>query len=383
VRIVHAIARLNMGGAALSVVELAAAQRRRGHDVLLVAGTIPSGEDSMEYLADAFDVPHLHIASLQREISPRADLHAVSELRRLLRDRRPDVLHTHTSKAGATGRVAAMLAGGGRPRATVHTFHGHVLSGYFPPGREHMFRVIERTLAFATDALVAVSDEVRDDLVRMQVAPRSKFVVIPYGFDLDRRVDTRSETRDRMRAEAAVDAETLVVGFVGRLTPIKRPEDLVRTVAAMESRAVRVVIGDGDERTAAERLGVELGVADRCRFLGYRRDVAEWYAAFDTLLLTSANEGSPVVAIEALAAGRPVVATAAGGTGTVVDDGETGFLLPVGDVHALAASLDRLAREPELREQMGALGARRMRERFTTERMADDVERLYARLIRT
>jgi glycosyltransferase involved in cell wall biosynthesis len=380
-RIVHAIARLNVGGAALSVLELAAGQRRRGHDVTLVAGTIPTGEDSMEYLAEELDVPYVQVSALQRELSPRADAAAVRALHALLRERRPDVLHTHTSKAGATGRVAALLAGSARPRAIVHTYHGHVLRGYFSPRRELLFRIIERTLAHSADALVAVSGEVRDDLVRFGVAPRSKFTVVPYGFDLDARVDVRPATRERMRAEAGVGDGTFVVGFVGRLTAIKRPPDLVRTLAAVESDAVLAVVGDGEDRAATETLARRLGVDERCRFLGYRRDVPAWYGAFDALLLTSANEGAPVVAIEALAAGRPVVATDAGGTATVVDNGETGLLATVGDVGALAAHLDRLARDPELRRQMGELGARRMRERFSTERMVNDVERLYERLL--
>ena len=379
-KVVHAIARLNVGGAALSVLELAAGEARRGHDTVVVAGTIPEGEESMEYLADELGVRYVKVPALHRDLEARHDLVAFRELRRLLRTRRPDVLHTHTAKAGALGRAAAAIPGGERPRL-VHTYHGHVLRGYFSPRRELAFRAIERGLARVTDALVAVSDEVRDDLVGLGIAPRSKFVVVPYGFDLDARVDLRAETRRRMRAEAAVGADTLLVGFVGRLTAIKRPLDLVRTIAAVESDAVLVVVGDGEERAATEALARQLGIAGRCRFVGYRRDVAAWYGAFDALLLSSANEGTPVVAIEALAAGRPVVATDVGGTSTVVDDGETGLLAPVGDTAALAAALDRLARDEPLRRRMGELGARRVRDRFSTERMVDDVERLYAAIL--
>ena len=377
-RIVHAIARLNLGGATLSVLELAAGQQRRGHDVVVVAGTIPRREESMEYLADELGVDVIRLAALRREISPPADVTATYELWRLLRDRRPDVLHTHTSKAGATGRVAALLSLRKRPQAVVHTYHGHVLSGYFSPTREHVYRGIERALAYATDTLIAVSVEVREDLVRYHVAPRSKFAVVPYGFDLDARVDARPETRAALRAEVGAGDDTLVVGFVGRLTAIKRPVDLVRTIAAVESDAVLVVVGDGEERAHAEAAAIELGVTDRCRFVGYRRDAPGWYSAFDVLLLTSANEGTPVAAIEALAAARPVVATGVGGTATVVDDGETGLLAPAEDTRALAAHLDTLARDARGRIAMGELGARRMRERFSTDRMIDEIERVYA-----
>jgi len=378
-RIVHAIARLNLGGATLSVLELAAAQQARRHDVVVAAGTIPSREESMEYLADELGVQVLHLPALRREISPHHDLDATYALWKLLRKRRLDVLHTHTSKAGATGRLAAFHAGRRRPAAVVHTYHGHVLSGYFPPRRERLYRGIERVLAFTTDKLIAVSVEVREDLVRYGVAPRSKFVVVPYGFDLASRVDTRLDTRTRIRAELGAADDTLVVGFIGRLAPVKRPVDLVRTIAAVESDALLVVVGDGEDRRVTEETAAQLGVTERCRFVGYQRDAPGWYAAFDALLLASANEGTPVAAIEALAAGRPVVATNVGGTATVVDDGETGFLAPAGDVEALAAHLDRLARDRALRTRMGELGAARMAERFSTARMVADLEGVYAR----
>jgi glycosyltransferase involved in cell wall biosynthesis len=378
-KIVHVIARLNVGGAALSVLELAAGQRRRGHDVLVVAGTISAGEASMEHVADELDVPHLHVSALRREVSPWHDATAVRALHRVLRQRNPDVLHTHTAKAGSTGRFAALIRARQRPGAVVHTYHGHVLSGYFSEGRERTFRLVERALAHATDALVAVSEEVRDDLVRFRIAPSEKFVVIPYGFDLDARIDATAGTRAARRAEAGVN-DAFVIGWAGRLTAVKRPLDLVRVLAQVPGAAL-VVAGDGELRQEVEKLARELAVADRVHILGYVRDMGSWYAAFDAFLMTSANEGAPVVAIEALAAGVPVVATAAGGTGTVVDDGETGFLTKVGAVDDLAAHLRELRDDAGLRTRLGSEGERRMRTRFSVERMVDDVDSLYERIL--
>jgi glycosyltransferase involved in cell wall biosynthesis len=372
VRILHVIARLNVGGAALSVLELAAEQQRRGHDVLVVAGTIPQGEESMEHVADELGVPHVHLAALRRELAPRADAAAARALRSLIRGRRPDVLHTHTSKAGATGRVAALLAGGARPRAVVHQFHGHVLAEYFSPAKERFFRATERVLARATGAVIAVSDEVRDDLVRLRVAPPAKVHVVQYGFDLDRRVGAPGAL--------AVGTDAFVLGWAGRLTEIKRPLDLVHVAAAVDGTLL-LLAGDGELRPAVEALADELGVRERIRLLGYVDDVASVYAASDLFLLTSANEGTPVVAIEALAAGVPVVATDAGGTRTVVDDGETGLLAPVGDVDALAEHVRALMSDDERRLRFGDEGRRRMRERFSTRRMTDDVQRIYEDLL--
>jgi glycosyltransferase involved in cell wall biosynthesis len=382
--VVHAIARLNVGGAALHVIELAARQQARGHRVAIVAGTLSPGEESMEYLAHELGVQVIDLPALQRELSPRADFAAMRELRRTVRRRAADVLHTHTAKAGATGRIGASLPwSGGVPRATIHTFHGHVLSGYFPPHRERVFIQAERLLARRTSAIVAVSVEVRDDLVRLGVAPAKKIAVIPYGFDLSLLRPAETEERLDRRASVDVPVDAFVVGWVGRLTAIKRPHDLVRVVAELVARgadAYLVAVGDGAERASVERLASELAVADRCRFLGYRRDVRDWYGVFDAFLLTSENEGAPVVAIEALAAGCPVVATRAGGTATVVRDGETGFLAPVGDVSALAGRLLEL-KDPRTAAAMSAAGGADVRRRFSSQAMEDSVETLYRSML--
>jgi glycosyltransferase involved in cell wall biosynthesis len=262
----------------------------------------------------------------------------------------------------------------------VHTYHGHVLSGYFDPRRERAFRLLERMLAWSTDALVAVSAEVRDDLVRMRIAPARKFTVIPYGFDLDQRVGGSHARRAEIRAELGISEDAFVVGWAGRLTAIKRPLDLIRVIAGVEG-AVLVLVGDGEDRAATASLAEELGVSERIRWLGYRDDLGSLYSAFDVFLLTSANEGAPVVLIEALAAGVPVVATDAGGTASVVDAGETGLIAPVGAVDQLQAAIERLRLGGALRAAMGELGALRMRERFSVERMVDDAERLYHRIL--
>jgi glycosyltransferase involved in cell wall biosynthesis len=382
--VVHAIARLNVGGAALHVIELAAEQRARGHDVAIVAGTLAEGEESMEYVADNLGVPVIRLPALQRELSPLADAVAVRELRRTVMRRRADVLHTHTAKAGATGRIAAMLPSGAWPKTTVHTFHGHVLSGYFGDRREKVFIRVERFLARKSGAIVAVSDEVRDDLVSLGIAAGERIVVIPYGFDLSGLTRPDKAESALRRNEIDLTSKAFVVGWAGRLTAIKRPHDLVRTLAElveMGTDAFLVVVGDGPERGSVEALATELGVMERCRFLGYRRDMSRLYGAFDAFLLTSENEGTPVVAIEALASSCPVVATNAGGTGTVVLHGQSGYLAPIGEVHELAARLHQLASTPELARSLGNAGALDVRRRFASGTMANAVDALYRRLL--
>ena len=276
-----------------------------------------------------------------------------------------------------------MLAGGARPRAVVHTYHGHVLSGYFGSRRERIFRLVERGLAHGTGALIAVSDEVRRDLVGFGIAA-DRFVVVPYGFDLPAWSDDDDAARNRHRAELGADDSSFVVGWAGRLTAIKRPLDLVRTLRVTLDHGVNarlVLVGDGEDRPDVEALAADLGVTDRCTLVGYQQHIRSWFAAFDATLMTSANEGTPVVAIESLAVERPVVATRAGGTATVVEDGASGYLEAVGDVDALAGRLVRLARDPELRAALGRHGAADVRTRFATARMADELEVVYAKLL--
>jgi glycosyltransferase involved in cell wall biosynthesis len=308
----------------------------------------------------------------------------VRRVRSLIREFRPQILHTHTAKAGAVGRMAAVLSGSARPPAIVHTFHGHVLRGYFGPAQTAAFLQIERRLAGVSDALVAVSPEVRDDLVALGVAPAERITVIRLGLDLERRVSAAPGTREAVRAELGLDPDGIVVGWFGRMTEIKRADDLLRAFALLRDRGVDgdlLLVGDGPLAGGLRAFAAELGIAERTHFLGYREDVGGLYAASDIVALTSANEGTPVSVIEALAARRPVVATDVGGVSDVVDEGRSGFLVEAGDVAAVASALERLAADPALREAFGEHGRSDVVARYSVPRLVDDVDRLYRGLL--
>ncbi len=384
VKVLRVIARLNIGGPALHVAYLTAGLADRGYDTTLVAGTLARGEESMASVAERRGVKVETLAELHREIAPWRDAWAIIRLARLIRRERPTILHTHTAKAGAVGRIAALLAGDARPPIVVHTFHGHVLRGYFNPLTTLGFRTLERWLAWTTTALVAVSPEVRDDLVRLHVAPPSKFTVVRLGIELDERVCSDDEARRETRRVFGIAPDAFVVGWVGRMTAVKRTEDVLRTLRTLVGNGVDAylcLVGDGPDREDLERYGHELGVIKRCLFFGYQQDVSRFYNAIDVLLLSSVNEGTPVSVIEALAAGRPVVATRVGGVPDVVRDGVDGFLVEAGDVTALADRLAELAADPERRARMGAEGRARVLERYAVDRLVDDVDRLYRSLL--
>jgi glycosyltransferase involved in cell wall biosynthesis len=385
VRILRVIARLNMGGPALHVAYLTAGLRERGYDTTLVAGSLARGEDSMAFVADARDVQIVRIDQLGREISPLRDLVATVRLAWLIRRERPDILHTHTAKAGTVGRVAALLAGQRGPRIVVHTFHGHVLRGYFGPLRSWFFRLLERWLASRTTALIAVSPQVRDDLVALGVAPPERFAVIRLGIELGERVAPEQNGRAESRRYLGIGPDRFAVGWIGRMTAVKRTDDVLVAFKRLRDEgidAVLCMVGDGPDRPDLERRAHELGIVRDTLFLGYQEDVAPFYAAFDALVLPSSNEGTPVSAIEALAAGRPVVATRVGGVPDVVQEGDDGFLVEPGATDDLADRLAQLARDPGLRERMGRAGRERVLPRYAVERLVDDVDRLYRSLLR-
>jgi glycosyltransferase involved in cell wall biosynthesis len=384
IKVLRVIARLNVGGPALHVAYLTAGLAERGYETTLVAGTLARGEESMAGVSEARGVRIETLPALHREIGPLRDAQAILRLARLIRKERPTILHTHTAKAGAVGRIAALLAGSARPPIVVHTFHGHVLRGYFNPLTTLGFRTLERWLARVTTALVAVSPEVRDDLVKLRVAPASKFTVVRLGIELDQRTDAAEDVRAETRRQLGVGPDAFIVGWVGRMTAVKRTDDVVRALRGLVDRGVDTylcLVGDGPDREHLELYAHELGVVKRCLFLGYQEDVARFYSAIDALLLPSVNEGTPVSVIEALAAQRPAVATRVGGTPDVIRDGIDGFLVEVGDADALSDRLAELARDPERRAQMGADGRERVLGRYAVERLVDDIDRLYRSLL--
>jgi glycosyltransferase involved in cell wall biosynthesis len=373
-----------MGGPALHVSYLSKGLQSRGYDTTLVSGRLARGEDTMDFVAQELGIRPVTVPSLHRDVSPLYDAVAVSHLVREIRRIRPQILHTHTAKAGAVGRTAALLSGEARPPVIVHTFHGHVLRGYFDPFRTRFFMETERALARHTTKLIAVGPQVRDDLVDLGIAPADRFTVIRLGIDLEGRVLGADQERAGMRRLLGLPDSRFVVGWIGRMTAIKRVPDVVRAFQGLIERgidAALVLVGDGPDREDVETVAAELGVARRTYFLGYQRDVRPYYAMFDTLVLPSANEGTPVVAIEALAAGRPVVATRVGGVPDVVTDGKDGILVEPDNVEALTDALATLAVDPALREQYGRAGRDAVVPRYRVTRLVDDVDSLYRKLL--
>lgn len=379
IRVLRVIARMNLGGPAHHVALLSRGLVERGYETLLVTGRVAAGEEEHTDL-DGIRVRYLD--RLGPEIRPLDDLLALIDLIRVVRAFRPDIVETHTAKAGMLGRLAALLGRRQRP-IVIHTYHGHVLRGYFGPLKTRVFKSIERGLARVSDRLIGVSEATVDELVELEVAPRAKFAVVPLGLELDPFLALGLDPDRSFREEIGVGSDEVLFTYTGRLVPIKRPELMLRSLArARESgAAARVaVVGDGLPRPQLERLAQSLGCASAVDFLGYRRDLPRIAAGSDAALLTSDNEGTPVALIEAAAAGRPAVATAVGGVPDIVIEG-TGLLAPLGDESAIAARIARISSEPDLRRKMGARARKHVAEKFTAARLLDDVDLLYTRLL--
>lgn len=377
-RVLRIFSRLNIGGPSLHVIHLSAGLVDFGFDTRLVIGQTDPREGDFLDLAEARGVHLAVIPELGRAIRPGNDLKALAKIYRLIRLEKPSIVHTHTAKAGALGRLAALMA---RVPVVVHTYHGHVLSGYFNPAVSLLFRGIEKLLARSTDVLLTVSGSVKDDLVRLGVAPASRVRVLPLGLNLEPLVGVLP--RGSLRREAGWADEARVVGIVGRLVPIKDLDTFINAAALVVKAAPDVrfaVVGDGEERSRLEAQARSV-LGDRVHFFGWRKDTENVFGDLDLVVNTSLNEGTPVALIEALAAGRPVVATAVGGTSDLLEGGRFGVLVPPRLAEELAEAIRVVLDSVETSHRMAAAGQAAVLGRYSVARLLKDMSALYSELL--
>ncbi len=399
-KILRIIARLNVGGPARHVVWLTEGLQPYGCETLLVAGVVPPGEDDMSYVAAASGVQPFTLPQMSREISIK-DALTIWKLFRLMRRERPDIVHTHTAKAGTVGRVAGMvyMALSARRCRFVHTYHGHVFHSYYGKFKTRVFLAIEQFLArFATDRIIVISEQQRREINEVfHVGRRNQFAVIPLGIDLSAYASW-PDRRSCLRSELRLKDDDLLIGIVGRLTEIKNHRLFLEAAAILRnangSRARFVIIGDGNLRHDLEAQVKSLQMESQVAFLGTRNDPENFYPALDILALTSLNEGTPLTLIEAMANARPVVATAVGGVADLLgamarqsDDKpgyqicERGVSVASGDAEGLADALQRLVADPELRDDLGRAALEFVTHKYDKERLLRDMAELYRDLI--
>jgi len=386
-RVVRVITRLNIGGPAIQAASLVQRLKKVGYDTQLLYGRLAPGEGDMRYLLPPDD-PGEFVSTMSRSVAPLQDVRAFWQIYRAICRVRPDIVHTHTAKAGAVGRLAAVAynhtVGRRRPACLIHTYHGHVFDGYFGSATTRVFVAVERWLARRTDVLVAISENVRDDLLETyRIARPGQIRVIPLGFDLSPFLAIDPTARERARSALRVPGDRTIITTVGRLTEIKRHDLFLQMAALVANRRPDVefqIVGDGELRGRLEALARTLGLGDRVRFLGWRTDLATVYGATDVFVLTSRNEGTPVALIEAMASGVAGVSTDVGGVSDVVLSPDIGTLVPFGSPEALANAALELLASPSRRRAMGECAREAVRSRFHVDRLVRDIVGLYDEL---
>lgn len=405
-RILRIIARLNVGGPARHVVLQTRDLQDDDHQSWLIAGSVPDGEEGMNYLAEESGVFPIYIPEMSRELSPK-DIVSLFKIYREIKRIKPHILHTHTAKAGAVGRAAGFLyrwltpgALIGRPREIkfVHTFHGHVFHSYYGRAKSGVFIFIERLLArLATDKIVVISDQQFDEIHNVyKIGRREQFEIIPLGIDMEP-FEGPDASEKKIRAEVGASEKDFLVGFVGRLTEIKNVPLLLNAakefgVEKETSHNLKfLIVGEGHLRESLEEQAKDMGLKESVAFLGNRTDTENIYPGLDAVALTSLNEGTPLSLIEAMASGKAVISTAVGG---VVDllgskkregDGfavcERGISTASNSIDGFVNGLRHLVENDDLREEIAGNARNFALSTFSKERLVGDTKRLYSKLV--
>jgi glycosyltransferase involved in cell wall biosynthesis len=377
VRILRLIARLNVGGPAIHVTLLTQKLGAPHYESVLVCGSIEPDEGDMRYYAEQHGVEPVIIPQLGRALNPVRDLITIWKVYRLIRQLKPDIVHTHTAKAGFVGRVAAWLAG---VPVIVHTFHGHVFHGYFSWPKTRFFILLERLTARMADTIITLTEGLRRELAdEYRIARRSRITVLPLGLDLDVFAQTPRKSGE-FRQAWNIPPDAPLIGIIGRLVPVKNHTLFVDAAARVRAHfpdARFAIIGDGETRPEVEAQVNTLGLREAVIFTGWERELALVYSDLDMLVISSLNEGTPVSIIEALAAGCPVVAASVGGVPDVLDHGELGKLVTPGDADALAQGIAETLRQPP----DGARAQALMLNRYAIDRLVRDLDSLYRGLL--
>ena len=385
-KILHIITRLDRGGSAENTLLTCLGLAEKYELVLLHGLSLESHmtewekqsvdsriKEAMERGVNVIPVP-----SLVRRISPLQDLCALFSLWRLMIREKPDMVHTHTSKAGTLGRWAAWLA---RVPIIVHTAHGHVFYGHFGSSASRFFVLLERLMVCMTDRMIALTEGERNDYITFSVSRPDRIVTIHSGVEIDVYLNTKVNIEEKKRS-LGLNPEGPVVGTVGWLLPIKGPMHLLKAMGSVWQdypETTLAFVGKGDLKAELQAEALQMGASGRVKLLGWRDDIPEIMQILDVFVLPSLNEGMGRVLVEAMAAGKPVVASRVGGIPDLVKHGENGFLVEPGDENGLSAAIEKLLTDKTMRDQMGKKG-RMMARAFSVENMVEKIDSLSASL---
>jgi len=391
IKILRIIARLNIGGPAIHTILLTQGLDKSRFESLLVCGNRDKDEGDMSYYAEEKKVKPIFIPELRRKLSLASDIAALIKIYKIIKAEQPDIIHTHTAKAGALGRLSGILYNllhpkSGKQIRLIHTFHGHVLEGYFNKLKTRIFIFIERFLAIFTSRIITVSESVKNELMALRICKPEKINVIPLGFELD-----------NFFKIPLIDKPALNIGIVGRLVPIKNHrlflEAAAKVISDNPGMGLRFkIVGDGELRQILEEYSRKLNIDGQVDLLGWQKDLVNVYTNLDIVALTSLNEGTPVSLIEAMACSKAVVATDVGGVRDLLGDEvnagirpdadfkalERGIIVKPQDSFSFAAAMNFMLRNTAVRKNMAEKARNFAKEKFTKERLIEDMENLYS-----
>ena len=381
-RILRIINRFNLGGPTYNVAYLTRYLAPE-FETMLVGGAKDNTEDSSEFIVRNLGIEPVIIPEMKREINLREDYIAYKKLKKIIQTFKPDIIHTHASKAGTLGRLAALSC---KVPVIVHTFHGHVFHSYFGKLKTNFYKATERYLAKKSDCIIAISEKQKHELVTVhKICSEKKIKVIPLGFDLQRFQENTLIKRKAFRTQYHIEEDEVAIGIIGRLVPIKNHALFLQGLKYLKEKSsnkIRAfIIGDGEERKNIEAMAHMLNIDSLLTFTSWQKDIDFVMAGLDIVALTSFNEGTPVSLIEAQAANKPIVTTNTGGIENVIVPGETALLSSINDREKFYENLLLLAENPSLRKKMSQKGWEHVKEKYHFHRLIQDMKELYNQLL--
>lgn len=384
IRILRVIARLNIGGPAMQSIFLNRVFNDELFESTLVYGSIDKSEGDMSYLLDKDSSHYICIKEMGRRLDLFKDFISFIKILMIMLKKKPHIVHTHTAKAGALGRTAAILCA---VPIKVHTLHGHIFDGYFDAWKTGFFQKVESLLARFTDRLIVLSPALRDEIMaKLNIKDVSKFSVVPLGVEIEPFLHA-DKLKGQFKKELRLPEETRLIGIVGRLVPIKNHRMFIDAARLILDKSRKypvkfIIVGDGQIHEEISFYAKDKGVIENVIFTGWRKDLDKIYADLDIVCLSSANEGTPVSVIEAMLAARPVVATDVGGVRDLIADSRTGYIVAKDDCTGFADRILKVLDDKEAAYKMGRLAREKVRNVYTKERLASDIGALYRELLK-
>ena len=392
IKVLRIINRFNLGGPTFNAAYLTK-YLSNDFETLLVGGDKDDSEESSTFILDQLGLEPIIIPEMRRDIGFAADKIAYQKLKKIIQEFQPDIVHTHASKAGTLGRIAAYKC---KVPIIIHTFHGHVFHSYFGKTKTLVFKIIERFLAKKSTAIIAISEIQKNELVDVhKICKKEKIKVIPLGFDLSRFQENVEEKRKSFRNFYQIDDDEIAIGIIGRLVPIKNHKlfiDAIGQLSKKSNKKIRAfIIGDGEEKenlkSYCETVHVDFVEFDDVQtqntitFTSWIKEIDWANAGLDIIALSSLNEGTPVSLIEAQAANKPIVTTNVGGVENIVLPNQTAFIVPPNNLNQFSEALLKLIEDDELRLTMGKQGWLHVKDKFHFTRLVNDMEKLYVSLL--